>query len=62
MNFNPFRSSVASFEKQTNGGSHGTLETILRSESQEAEFQRVKTSIHRELLDSLDLAHRRSER
>jgi pilus assembly protein CpaF len=56
MNFNPFRSSVASFEKQTNGGSQGTINSLLRSESQEAEFQRVKTSIHRELLDSLDLS------
>jgi pilus assembly protein CpaF len=56
MNFNPFRSSTASLEKQASGGSHGSIETLLRSDSQEAEFQRIKTSIHRELLDSLDLS------
>jgi pilus assembly protein CpaF len=56
MNFNPFRSAAASLDKISNGGSHGKVETLLRGESQESEFQRIKTSIHRELLDSLDLS------
>jgi pilus assembly protein CpaF len=56
MNFNPFRTAAASLEKPAYGGSHGKVETLLRGESQEAEFQRIKTSIHRELLDALDLS------
>ncbi len=39
---------------QRNGNGHG--EALLHPETVEAEFQRLKTSIHRELLDSLDLS------
>jgi pilus assembly protein CpaF len=37
-----------------NGHSHG--EPVTHAENHEAEFQRLKTGIHRELLDSLDLS------
>jgi pilus assembly protein CpaF len=39
---------------EKNGASHA--DAPLRREPQEAEFQRIKTGIHRELLDSLDLS------
>ena len=34
----------------------GQAEPLVASESLEADFQRIKTGIHRELLDSLDLS------
>ena len=39
-----------------NGNGHGHGEPAVQSEHHEAEFQRLKTGIHRELLDSLDLS------
>jgi len=39
-----------------NGNGHGQADVLLPSDGQEAEFQRIKTGIHRELLDSLDLS------
>jgi pilus assembly protein CpaF len=39
---------------ERNGNGHA--EPLSASESREAEFQRIKTGIHRELLDSLDLS------
>lgn len=63
MNFNPFR-STSNAPTVENGHAHGhshvpahRLEQFLRGgESEEARFQRLKTSIHRQLLDSLDLS------
>ena len=39
-----------------NGNGHGHGEVLLQAEAVEAEFQRIKTGIHRELIDSLDLS------
>ncbi|MCI0358356.1 MAG: CpaF family protein [Planctomycetaceae bacterium] len=39
---------------ERNGNGHG--EPVVHAENHEAEFQRLKTGIHRELLDSLDLS------
>jgi len=39
-----------------NGNGHAAGEALLPAEHVEAEFQRLKTGIHRELLDSLDLS------
>ena len=52
MDFNLFRSGGA----QTDNGGNGHGEHTNRLESQEAEFQKFKTRVHRELLDSLDLS------
>jgi pilus assembly protein CpaF len=41
---------------ERNGHGHGHAEPILQAENIETEFQRLKTGIHRELLDSLDLS------
>jgi pilus assembly protein CpaF len=41
-------------ERNGNGNGHG--EVLLQAEAVEAEFQRIKTGIHRELIDSLDLS------
>ncbi len=40
----------------SNGNGHGPGEPVAQAENHEAEFQRLKTGIHRELLDSLDLS------
>jgi pilus assembly protein CpaF len=41
---------------ERNGIGHGPAEALLAGDGLEAEFQRIKTGIHRELLDSLDLS------
>src|SRR5687767_4124895 len=41
---------------ERNGTGHGQVEALLPGDGHEAEFQRIKTGIHRELLDSLDLS------
>jgi len=41
---------------ERNGNGHGQAEALLPGDGHEAEFQRIKTGIHRELLDSLDLS------
>ena len=41
---------------ERNGNGNGHAEPVLHAENLEAEFQRLKTGIHRELLDSLDLS------
>jgi pilus assembly protein CpaF len=38
------------------GNGHGHGEALLQADPAEAEFQRLKTGIHRELIDSLDLS------
>ena len=43
-------------ERNGNGNGHGHTEPGPPAESLESEFQRLKTGIHRELLDSLDLS------
>jgi pilus assembly protein CpaF len=43
-------------DRNGNGNGHSHAETLLAGEVLEAEFQRLKTGIHRELLDSLDLS------
>lgn len=53
MNLNPFRSTNGRHATETLGHSNGA--TVVK-ESREAEFQRLKTRIHRDLLDSLDLS------
>ncbi|MFT5522434.1 MAG: pilus assembly protein CpaF [Pirellulaceae bacterium] len=53
MNFNPFRRG-GNQSTQENGNGHVT--DVIRAESLETEFQRLKTNIHRELLDTLDLS------
>jgi len=52
MDFNLFSSSGA----QTDNGGNGHGEHSNRLETHEAEFQKFKTRVHRELLDSLDLS------
>lgn len=53
MQLNPFRSAgPAAGDK--NG--HPPADLGVRTDAHEAEFQRIKTGIHRELLDSLDLS------
>ncbi len=52
MNLNPFRNAA----EPENGNGNGHTDTMVRAESNESEFQRIKTGIHRELLDSLDLS------
>ncbi len=42
--------------KTANGNGNGHANPMPAGESHEAEFQRIKTGIHRELLDSLDLS------
>ncbi len=54
MKLNPFRSAESRIGTNGNGNGHAT-ECAL-GDSREAEFQRFKTRIHRELLDSLDLS------
>ncbi|MCO6458854.1 MAG: CpaF family protein [Pirellulaceae bacterium] len=54
MNLNPFRPS-AKHNGNGNGNGHGHVD-LLRGETHEMQFQRIKTRIHRELLDSLDLS------
>ena len=49
-----FLQSFRPAERNGNGNGHG--EPVLHAENLEAEFQRLKTGIHRELLDSLDLS------
>src|SRR5687768_17283436 len=43
-------------ERNGNGNGHSHGEAMVPADSLEAEFQRLKTGIHRELLDSLDLS------
>ncbi len=43
-------------ERNGNGNGHGHGDPIMPTEAVEAEFQRIKTGIHRELIDSLDLS------
>ena len=52
MDFNLFRTSGA----RTENGGNGHGERTNRMESHEAEFQKYKTGVHRELLDALDLS------
>ena len=52
MKFNLFGKSRAEVSEPENGHA----DQSVRSEAQEAEFQKFKTKIHRELLDSLDLS------
>lgn len=56
MNLNPFRpaTSAPPIENGANGVTR--MDSFLRSESTEARFQQLKTSVHRLLLDSLDLS------
>jgi pilus assembly protein CpaF len=49
-----FLQSFRPAERNGNGNGHG--EPVPHMENVEAEFQRLKTGIHRELLDSLDLS------
>ena len=49
-----FRPAERNGNGNGNGNGHGEL--VLHAENMEAEFQRLKTGIHRELLDSLDLS------
>src|SRR5437764_13556393 len=49
MHFNPYSTANG------NGNGNGHAEPLV-AENHEAEFQRIKTGIHRELLDSLDLS------
>jgi pilus assembly protein CpaF len=51
-----FGSSFRSAREAGNGNGHGHGEVLLQAEAVEAEFQRLKTGIHRELIDSLDLS------
>jgi pilus assembly protein CpaF len=51
-----FRSSERNGNGHGNGNGNSHSEPILQAEHHEAEFQRLKTGIHRELLDSLDLS------
>ncbi len=53
MYLNPFRTATAP-PSEPNG--HGSSEPVVRNDALEGEFQRLKTGIHRELLDSLDLS------
>src|SRR6187399_2386135 len=41
---------------EKNGNGTGHADPMLHAETLESEFQRLKTGIHRELLDSLDLS------
>jgi pilus assembly protein CpaF len=43
-------------ERNGNGNGHSHGDVLLQADGLEAEFQRIKTGIHRELLDSLDLS------
>lgn len=57
MHLNPFRSAAPpASEKNGNGNGASHTEPPLRNDALESEFQRIKTGIHRELLDSLDLS------
>jgi len=40
-------------ERNGNGNGHSHGDVLLQADGLEAEFQRIKTGIHRELLDSL---------
>jgi len=51
-----FGSSLRPARENGNGNGHGHGEVLLQTEAVEAEFQRIKTGIHRELIDSLDLS------
>jgi len=42
--------------QERNGNGHRHPDALVQAENLEAEFQRLKTGIHRELLDSLDLS------
>jgi pilus assembly protein CpaF len=64
MNFNPFRPAGATSTVENTPAMNNAVvnpagqraDTFLRSESTEARFQKLKTSVHRLLLDSLDLS------
>ena len=66
MNLNPFRSSRTPSNGNDNGSGNGNgngngngqnpVDELVRSESRETQFQKIKTRIHRDLLDSLDLS------
>ena len=57
MKLNPFNfGNTATAEKETNGNGHKQALKQQESALSESEFQRIKTNIHRELLDSLDLS------
>ncbi|HTN77507.1 MAG TPA: CpaF family protein [Pirellulaceae bacterium] len=60
MSFNPFRQAGSTPTVDAGNGhaapANHRLDSFLRSESHEAKFQRLKTAIHRQLLDSLDLS------
>src|SRR5690349_22806743 len=47
---------VRAFRSTGERGGHGQVEALLPGDGHEAEFQKIKTGIHRELLDSLDLS------
>ncbi len=53
MNLNPFRRGGAQITQEPG---NGHSQSVLPAESIETEFQQLKTSIHRELLDTLDLS------
>ncbi len=56
MAFNPFRSSgSAGSNGNGNGNGHGAV-AALTADSHEAQFQRIKTRIHREILEAVDLS------
>ena len=55
MKLNPFRSTAQpAVNGNGNGNGHGDVAIV--TETHEAEFQKLKTRIHRELIDSLDLS------
>src|SRR3569623_3157460 len=51
MYANAFRTT-----SERNGNGHPHADALVHGEAREAEFQRLKTGIHRELRDSLDLS------
>lgn len=56
MNLNPFRPATSAPTIDSNAAGATRMDSFLRSESTEARFQKLKTSVHRLLLDSLDLS------
>ena len=56
MKLNPFNFGTATAEHEGNGNGNGHAVANGKPHMSEAEFQKIKTEIHRELLDSLDLS------
>ncbi len=56
MNLNPFRPATSAPPIDNGAAGVTRMDSFLRSESTEARFQQLKTSVHRLLLDSLDLS------